>query len=75
MPVYAFKNKLLHSLLHQRDYYAASGAINFINLKILKHFITSITQNMDIILIGVLVFFADLMGHKQQKIPLVMVPN
>ena len=75
MSVYAFKDELLHFLLHQKDYYAASDAINFINLKILKHFITSITQNMDIILISVLVFFADLLGHKQQKIPLVMVPN
>ena len=75
MSLNAFKNKLLHFFLHQRYYYAASGAINFINLKILKHFITSITQNMDIILISVLVFFADLMGHKLQKIPLVMVPN
>ena len=61
---------MLHFLLHQRYYYAASDAINFINLKILKHSITSITQNMDIILISVLDFSADLMGHKQQKNPL-----
>ena len=67
MSVYAFNSKFLHFLSHQRDYFAASGAINFINLKILKHFITSITQNMDIILFSVLDFFADLMGHKQQK--------